>query len=199
MISQIKLRKNNNNKSAKKKTSVNLAEHKEIKSAIEDARKYYEKYYAVPNSLFISQLQTKKINIILSNYNYNDISVIYGILKKYQYFESISLSPEDPDNKIKNTKKKNEREPITEGEQYKKDKEKRDKEIEKLNMLIKILSGIGKHLSITKKLKSLFLNNINLDKKIANLAKGIIENNSLEKLKINNCIISLGEYNQLLK
>ena len=199
MISQIKLRKNNNNKSAKKKTSVNLAEHKEIKSAIEDAKKYYEKYYAIPNSLFISQLQTKKINIILSNYNYNDISVIYGILKKYQYFESISLSPEDPDSKIKNTRKKNEREPITEGEQYKIDKEKRDKEIEKLNMLIRILSGIGKHLSITNKLKSLLLNNLNLDKKIANLAKGIIGNNSLEKLKINNCIISLGEYNQLLK
>jgi hypothetical protein len=115
MISQIKLRKNNNNKSAKKKASVNLAEHKVIKSAIEDARKYYEKYYAVPNSLFISQLQTKKINIILSNYNYNDISVIYGILKKYQYFESISLSPEDPDNKIKNTKKKKKKKQKTKG------------------------------------------------------------------------------------
>ena len=201
MLSQIKLRKKNNNKSVKSKTSLNIDDYKESKSAIEDAKKYYLKYNAPPNNIFISQLKTKEINIILSNYNYNDISVAYGILKKYKYFEAISLSPEDPynSNKNNNMRKKNEREPITVEEQYKINKDKKDQEIEKLNMLIKILSAIGKHLSLTPNLKTLFLNNINLDKKITNIAKGINENKSLEKLKINNCSISLGEYEKLLK
>ena len=39
-------------------------------------------------------------------------------------------------------------------------------------MFIKILSAIGKHLSLTQNLKTVFLNNINLDKKIINIAKG---------------------------
>ena len=115
MLSRIKLSKKNNNKSVKSKTLVNIDNHKESKSEIEDAKKYYLKYNVPPNNFFISQLKTKDINIILSNYNYNDISVVYGILKKYKYFEKIFLSPETPynNNKNNNIRKKNEREPIT--------------------------------------------------------------------------------------
>ena len=101
MLTQIKLSKKNK-KSVKSKTLVNIYDSKESKSSIEDTKKYYLKYNVAPNNLFISQLKTKDINIILSNYNYNDISVVYGILKKCECVETISLSPEDPYNNNKN-------------------------------------------------------------------------------------------------
>lgn len=201
MLSANKLRKINNNKSVRSKTLVNVSNNKENKLAIEEAKKYYQKYYSIPNSALISQLKTKTLNIFLSNYNYNDISVIYGILKKYLYFETIYLAPNDPEKKnVKSTNNKNKREPITEGEKYKKDKEKRDEEVERLNMINKVISGLGKHLSLSKALKTLIINDMNLSDKLAlNLSKGIIQNESIEKLTINNCTISLGEYEQLLK
>ena len=201
MLSANKLRKINNNKSVRSKTLVNVSNNKENKLAIEEAKKYYQKYYSIPNSALISQLKTKTLNIFLSNYNYNDISVIYGILKKYLYFETIYLAPNDPEKKnVKSTNNKNKREPITEGEKYKKDKEKRDEEVERLNMINKIISGLGKHLSLSKALKTLIINDMNLSDKLAlNLSKGIIQNESIEKLTINNCTISLGEYELLLK
>ena len=201
MLSANKLRKINNNKSVRSKTLVNVSNNKENKLAIEEAKKYYQKYYSIPNSALISQLKTKTLNIFLSNYNYNDISVIYGILKKYLYFETIYLAPNDPEKKnVKSTNNKNKREPITEGEKYKKDKEKRDEEVERLNMINKVISGLGKHLSLSKALKTLIINDMNLSDKLAlNLSKGIIQNESIEKLTINNCTISLGEYELLLK
>ena len=201
MLSANKLRKINNNKSVRSKTLVNVSNNKENKLAIEEAKKYYQKYYSIPNSALISQLKTKTLNIFLSNYNYNDISVIYGILKKYLFFETIYLAPNDPEKKnVKSTNNKNKREPITEGEKYKKDKEKRDEEVERLNMINKVISGLGKHLSLSKALKTLIINDMNLSDKLAlNLSKGIIQNESIEKLTINNCTISLGEYEQLLK
>ena len=201
MLSANKLRKINNNKSVRSKTLVNVSNNKENKLAIEEAKKYCQKYYSIPNSTLISQLKTKTLNIFLSNFNYNDISVIYAILKKYLYFETIYLAPNDPEKKnIKSTKNKNKKEPMTEGEKYKKDKEKRDEEVERLNMINKVISGIGKHLSLSKALKTLIINDMNLSDKLAlNLSKGIIQNESIEKLKINNCTIPLGEYEQLLK
>ena len=79
MLSANKLRKINNNKSVRSKTLVNVSNNKENKLAIEEAKKYYQKYYSIPNSALISQLKTKTLNIFLSNYNYNDISVIWNI------------------------------------------------------------------------------------------------------------------------
>ena len=208
--------KENDNKSEEEKENEKEKENeikKKIQLAIEDAKKYYQIYYANPNPLFINQLRTQTINILLSNYSLNDILVIKKILQKYSYFNDITLTSFEPQKKNKqwNKNKSKDREPVTEGEKNRMDKEKRAKEIEKINMINKIIIGIGKNLSLSgdtgeedkknyNNLQSLTINYLNFDKKLTeNLSKGIINNNSIKKLNINNCQISLADYEILLK
>ena len=202
MHSPIKLRKKNKNiKSARSKTLTNVRPNNEHLLAIEDTKKYYQIYYANPNTLFLSQLKTTTLNIFLSNYTLNDISVINKILRKYTYFKDISLAPYDPLKKNqKSTRFKNEREPITQGEKIKKDREKNDEEVEYINIINKITIGIGKHLSLSEKIENLNIFNINFDQKLAlNLSEGIINNKSIKNLNINNCNIPIDAYEILLK
>ena len=204
MNSSIKLRKNNNKStSSKRKALTNENRNKEMLLAIEDTKNYYQIYYSNPNPLFLSQLKTKILNIFLSHYNLNDISVISKILKKYNYFETINLGPYDPKkNSQKTTRIRNGkgREPITEGEKNKKEKEKKDKEIESLNIINRIIDGLGKHLSLSEKIKNLTITNFEFVRNLAlNLSNGIINNKSIEKLSINNCKISIDNYEILLK
>ena len=174
--------KENDNKSEEEKENEKEKENeikKKIQLAIEDAKKYYQIYYANPNPLFINQLRTQTINILLSNYSLNDILVIKKILQKYSYFNDITLSSFEPQKKNKQWNKNNskDREPITEGEKNRMDKEKRAKEIEKINMINKIIIGIGKNLSLSgdtgeedkknyNNLQSLTINYLNFDKKL---------------------------------
>ena len=207
MHSAIKLRKKNNNKKplrSKSITLTNINKNKERISAIEDTKKYYQVYYSNPNPIFLSQLKTETLNIFLSYYNLNDISVINKILKKYNYFETINLGPYDPKKKKEKTERIRNgkaREPITEGEKYKKDKEKRDKEIEILNIKNKIIVGIGKHLSLSKNIKNVSITNYEFDQNLALiLSNGIINNNSIQQLNINHCEIkNVNDYEILLK
>ena len=203
MISSGSMQKKNNNKPRRCKT-VNNADKENIKiklSAIDDTKKYYQKYYSNPNLYFISQLKTETINIFLSNYKFNDIVVISRILNKYNYFETINLAPNDPRKKgHKDKYHKNEREPITEGERDIMEKEKRDREIEQMYMLNKITLGIGRHLLFSKKLKNLSINSIEINEKLAkNISKGIIGNDSIVKFDVNDCILSIKSYEILLK
>ena len=205
MNSSIKLRKHNNNRStsSKSKALTNENRNKEMLLAIEDTKKYYQIYYSNPNPLFLSQLKTKILNIFLSHYNLNDISVINKILKKYNYFETINLGPYNPQKNSKKTARIRNgkgRERITEGEKNKKEKEKKDKEIESLNIINRIIDGLGKHLSISEKIKNLTITNFEFDRNFAlNLSTGIINNKSIEKLSINNCKITIDNYEILLK
>ena len=201
MLSSINLKNNKTSKSVRNKNLTKLNNNKEIHLAIEDAIKYYQIYYSNPNSIFLSQLKGNILNIYLSHYNLNDISVIVKILKKYKYFESIILAPSDPKKKSqKTTYTKYKREPITEGEKNKKEKEEKTKEVEYINIINKIISGIGKHLSFSDKIKSLTINNFTFNQNLASyLSNGIIKNNSIQKLNINNCKITVEEYEIILK
>ena len=184
-----------------------IDEKKIIPLAIEDAKKFYTIYNTNPNSIFISHLKTTSLNIILSNYNLNDISVMNKILKKYFYFQNITLSSsyEHPKEKIETENKdiiqiKKKREPITEGEKNKMDKEKREKDIENINKINKIIIAIGNHLSLSENLNDLTINHFNFDRKSAErISKGIIENNSIKKLNINNCHVSIEDFEILFK
>ena len=91
----------NNNKTTRSKTATDFFKRKvkvitQNQLAVEETKKLYQKYYQAPNPLFISQLKTDTINIYLSNYKLNDISVINKILLKYKYTTNLTLSATDP-------------------------------------------------------------------------------------------------------
>ena len=198
--------KPNNNKTKRSQTAKNPLKNTtktitENQLAIEETKKLYQKYYEAPNQLFISQLKTDTMNIYLSNFKLNDISVINKILGKYKYIKNLTLSPIDPfktnSTRIRN---KNSREPITEGEKVKLEKEAKDKQIEYSHMINKITLGIGKHLFQNEKLESFSLLNFQIDEKLAhNLSFGIINNKSIKSFRVNNCQMNIEAYEILLK
>ena len=204
MLTSSKNSKKLNSKTARSKTSSNFYRNNkkltENQLAIEDTKKLYQKYYENPSPQFLSQLKTETLNIFLDNYKFNDITVISRILNQYLFFKYLTLAPYDPMKKNPKTRRSNTREPLTEGEKVKLNKEKRDKEIENLHMINKITLGIGKHLTITENLIALSLVNLDISEKIAqNLSKGIIGNKSIHALSINNCKMAIEEYEILLK
>ena len=168
--------------------------------AVEETKKLYQKYYEMPNPLFLSQLKTETINIYLSNYKLNDISVINKILSKYDFTKHLTLSPIDPGKTNKKSRVKNSREPITEGEKVKLDKEQKDKQLEYNHLINKITLGVGKHIGKNPNLLSFSLLNLQMDQKLAqNLSYGICNNKSINKLKVNNCKMDIESYETLLK
>ena len=196
----------NNEKPKRSKTAKNFYKKSakvitENQLAVEETKKLYQKYYEAPNPLFLSQLKTDTINIYLSNYKFNDISVINKILNKYKYTKHLTLSPNDPmKSNSKKIRNKNNREPITEGEKVKLDKEAKDKQIEYSHIINKITLGIGKHLCKNEKLESFNLLDFEIDQKLAqNLSVGISNNNSIKNFRVNNCKMDIGAYEILLK
>ena len=181
-----------------KKSSKALSDHQ---LAVEETKKLYQKYYEIPNPLFISQLKTETLNIYLSNFKLNDISVINKILSKYYFTKNLTLSPIDPaKSNSKTTRKKNSREPITEGEKVKLAKEQKDKQLEYNFLINKLTLGVGKHIAKNSRLESFSLLNLELDQKLAqNLSFGICQNKSIKKFKINNCKMDIQSYEILLK
>ena len=169
--------------------------------AVEETKKLYQKYYEMPNPLFISQLKTETINIYLSNYKLNDVSVINKILSKYFFTKHLTLSPTDPaKTNSKKIRGKNSREPITEGEKVKLDKEQKDKQLEYIHLINKITLGLGKHISKNENLHSFTILNLKFDQKLAqNLSFGICTNKSIKRLKVNNCQMDIESYEILLK
>ena len=204
MLTSSNFQKKNNSKTARSKTSSNFyRKNKKITEnqlAIEETKKLYQKYYESPNTMLLSQLKTETLNIFLDNYKFNDITVIAKILNKYFYFKYLTLAPYDPMKKSPKSRKNNNREPITEGEKVKMEKEKRDHEIENMHMINKITLGIGKHLTLSDNLIALSLVNLDISLKLAeNLSKGIIDNKSIHALSVNNCKMSIEVYEILLK
>ena len=146
-------------------------------------QKNYIKNNENPKSCFLSQLKAETMNIFLDNYNFNDISVINKILSKYYFFKYLTLAPYDPMRDNKKSRNNNSREPITEGERIKMEKEKKDKEAKNLRIINKITLGIGKHLTLSENLLALALINLDISQKIAeNISKGIIGNKCLHAL-----------------
>ena len=204
MLTSSNFQKKNNSKTARSKTSSNFyRKNKKITEnqlAIEETKKLYQKYYESPNTMLLSQLKTETLNIFLDNYKFNDITVIAKILNKYFYFKYLTLAPYDPMKKSPKSRKNNNREPITEGEKVKMEKEKRDQEVEYMHMVNKITLGIGKHLTLSDNLIALSLVNLDISQKLAeNLSKGIIDNKSIHALSVNNCKMSIEVYEILLK
>ena len=194
-----------NNQKQRSKTARNFYTKsskvlKDNQLAVEETKKLYQKYYEMPNPLFISQLKTDSINIYLSNYKLNDVSVINKILSKYNFTKHLTLSPIDPGKTNKKSKVKNSREPITEGEKVKLDKEQKDKQLEYAHLINKITLGVGKHIGKNPNLQSFSLLNLEIDQKLAhNLSYGICNNKSIKKLKVNNCKMDIESYETLLK
>ena len=203
----LKEKSSSNNPKPKRSKTAKISNKKSPKAltlnqlAIEETKKLYQKYYEPPNPLFISQLKTDTINIYLSNFKFNDIVVINKILDKYKYTKHLTLSPIDPmKSKSKKIKNKNTREPITEGEKVKLDKEAKDKEIEFSHIINKITLGVGKFLYGNEKLESFNLLNFTIEQKLAqNLSYGIINNKSIKKFRVNNCKMDIQAYEILLK
>lgn len=196
--------KNKTNKTTRSKTSSNFFnKEKKIKEnelALEDTSKYYQKYYEAPNSLFTSQLKTNSIKIFLNSYKLNDILVMCRIFSKYKYFKSMVLAPSDPSKKNSKVVRRNPREPITEGEKLKISRQNKDAEVERINMINRITSGIGRQLAISSELSELTINNFDIDRKFAqNISMGITKNSSLETLNVNSCTMKIDAYEILLK
>ena len=195
-----------NNQKQRSKTARNFYTKsskvlKDNQLAVEETKKLYQKYYETPNPLFISQLRTETLNVYLSNFKLNDISVINKILAKYNFIKNLTISPIDPAKSgSKTARGKNSREPITEGEKVKLAKEQKDKQLEYAFLINKLTLGVGKHVAKNENLESFSLLNLEFDEKLAqNLSFGICQNKSIKRLKINNCKMDIQSYEILLK
>ena len=163
---------------------------KDIKlQAYDHCKKLYQKYYANPNNSLINQLKQKYLTLYLNYLSIKDVSIINEILLKYFYFQQIELSTNDPQ-KIESSSNK----------KYKSNKEIKERQEKLRNMTNKIMIGISKHLSLSKNIINLSLNNFELLPKYCEfLSKGIIDNKSLQGLKITNSKFDLNSYELLLK
>ena len=163
---------------------------KDIKlQAYDHCKKLYQKYYANPNNSLINQLKQNYLTLYLNYLSIKDVSIMNEILLKYFYFQQIELSTNDPQ-KIE----------LSSNKKYKSNKEIKERQERLRNMTNKIMIGISKHLSLSKNIINLSLNNFELFPKYCEfLSKGIIDNKSLQGLKITNSKFDLNSYELLLK
>ena len=187
---------NRNNKSTPKPRKKD-----EKTLAIEECRKLYQKYYANPSLSITNQLKEDFLSLDLSHYTIKDISVLSDILSKYFYFQQIEVAPYDP-NKGENADKQNKKNKrmMSASDKYKSEREKKEKEEKKINMYNKIILGLARHLSLSKKIISFSLYMFTLNQKLCEfLSQALVENKSLKSLNITNCSIMLNSYEHLLK
>ena len=181
--------------------SKRTKEIKENQKAIEDYKKICAKTYASPSTQIISQLRSDTLNLFLENFELKGINAIVKILNKYTYFLHIKLGPYDPRRGESMKQKKTEQNKnLTQGEQDKEKREKRDQEIQRNLMIKNIVLGISKNLKISLNLITFNLTNLKITKEMSEvLSPGLINNKSLKALSINNCTISIESYDILLK
>ena len=168
---------------------------------IEECKKLYQKYYSYPSSSLLKQLNENNLKIYLEQLNSKDITVLTILLSKYFYFQQIEVSLNDP-NKTEPKPKRKIYKPIilSKEEKAKIEKEKKIRLRDIKNMINKIIISIGNHLSSSKSIISLSLNNIELTEKYCEyLSKGIIDNKSLQSLSITNSKMLLNPYELLLE
>ena len=185
--------KNNTARTYKKNNNKKLFKKEPKSLAFDYCKKLYQKNYSNPNPIVLNLLKDENLSIYLNNISSLDVTILNEILKKYNYFKQIEISPftslksESAIKKLKLGNKDN----------IKENKEKLEKLRDKIN---KIMIGISKHLSKSNNIISLSIINLELySKYIELLTKAIINNKSLKELKISHCLIQLTCYEDLIK
>ena len=103
------------------------------------------------------------------------------------------MAPYDP-NKGENADKQNKKNKrmMSASDKYKSEREKKEKEEKKINMYNKIILGLARHLSLSKKIISFSLYMFTLNQKLCEfLSQALVENKSL-KIVVNILFMILG-------
>ena len=185
-------------------TSKNIHKKSPNILASEESKKIYQTQGTYPNSKFLRQLNTDKLELYLNVLNPADISVISKILPKYSYFQQLILGAfepkpvQSPNPRINYYSQKN-RNSKSLGKPAKKNKN-NIKESDRALFKQKIFSATEKNLINSKNILSLSLLSFKIDLNLSKiLSKGILDNKSLQYLSINNCILSVESFEILLK
>ena len=193
-----------NIKPKRPQTSKNIHKKSPKILASEESKKLYQTQGTYPNSKFLKQLSSEKLEIYLNILNPADITVISKILPKYTYFQQLILGAFEPKpnptqiTRTNNYSQKN-RSSKSLGKPSKKNKP-TIKESDRAIFKQKLFTATEKNLINSKKILSLALLSFKIDQKLSKiLSKGIQENKSLQYLSINNCILAVDSFELLLK
>ena len=193
-----------NIKPKRPQTSKNIHKKSPNILASEESKKLYQTQGTYPNSKFLKQLSSEKLEIYLNILNPADITVISKILPKYTYFQQLILGAFEPKpnptqiTRTNNYSQKN-RSSKSLGKPSKKNKP-IIKESDRAIFKQKLFTATEKNLINSKKILSLALLSFKIDQKLSKiLSKGIQENKSLQYLSINNCILAVDSFEPLLK
>ena len=193
-----------NIKPKRPQTSKNIHKKSPNILASEESKKLYQTQGTYPNSKFLKQLSSEKLEIYLNILNPADITVISKILPKYNYFQQLILGAFEPKpnptqiTRTNNYSQKN-RSSKSLGKPSKKNKP-TIKESDRAIFKQKLFTATEKNLINSKKILSLALLSFKIDQKLSKiLSKGIQENKSLQYLSINNCILAVDSFELLLK
>ena len=185
-------------------TSKNVHKKSPNILAAEESKRIYQTQGTYPNSKFLKQLNTDKLEIYLNILNPADVSVISKILPKYSYFQQIILGafePKPAQSAIPRTNyyPQKKRSSKSLGKPAKKNKN-NIKESDRALFKQKIFNATEKNLINSKNILSLSLLSFKVDINLSKiLSKGILDNKSLQYLSINNCILTVEAFEILLK
>ena len=185
-------------------TSKNVHKKSPNILASEESKRIYQTQGTYPNSKFLKQLNTDKLEIYLNILNPADVSVISKILPKYSYFQQIILGafePKQAQSAIPRTNyyPQKKRSSKSLGKPAKKNKN-NIKESDRALFKQKIFNATEKNLINSKNILSLSLLSFKIDVNLSKiLSKGILDNKSLQYLSINNCILTVEAFEILLK
>ena len=185
-------------------TSKNVHKKSPNILASEESKRIYQTQGTYPNSKFLKQLNTDKLEIYLNILNPADVSVISKILPKYSYFQQIILGafePKPAQSAIPRTNyyPQKKRSSKSLGKPAKKNKN-NIKESDRALFKQKIFNATEKNLINSKNILSLSLLSFKIDVNLSKiLSKGIFDNKSLQYLSINNCILTVEAFEILLK
>ena len=185
-------------------TSKNVHKKSPNILASEESKRIYQTQGTYPNSKFLKQLNTDKLEIYLNILNPADVSVISKILPKYSYFQQIILGafePKPAQSAIPRTNyyPQKKRSSKSLGKPAKKNKN-NIKESDRALFKQKIFNATEKNLINSKNILSLSLLSFKIDVNLSKiLSKGILDNKSLQYLSINNCILKVEAFEILLK
>ena len=188
--------------SSSSSSSLKRVQQQPYLKAVEAYRKLCIKSYTTPNPSFISLLKTGNLNIFLDTYTLKDIININKIISKHYIFKQIILSPFDLQKGESNDRRSKSKAsssslPLT---QLEKDKEQREHQQSKLQMLYHIVQAIAKNLCMSNKVNFFSLYQLTLTKEHTSfISEGIRENKSLQGFFVRNCTLPLDAYEILLK
>ena len=185
-------------------TSKNIHKKNPNVLAHEESKRIYQTQGTYPNTKFLKQLNTEKIELYLNSLNPADVAVISKILPKYTYFQQLILGafeprPAQPQIPMSNYNTQKHRSSKSSGKLAKRSKN-NIKESDRALFKQKIFTAAEKNLIISKNILLLSLLSFKIDVKLAKiLSKGILDNKSLQYLSMNNCVLSVETFEILLK